>query len=621
MPTPSPLSRPERLVLLAVFAVKALLSAAALFQIQSGPFGAVPILDEATYLDWAGQLAHGGWLGEGSFAQDPLYPYLLALLLKCGGGMLAARLLNACLALGALALFFCWARAALGTRAALIGAACLCLWGSLLLDEVSVGKESLVLLLCALALYAAGRAFATGGDRAWLFAGGCLGVLGLTRGNFLLIAPVLAFALGFRRHRAGLVFVAGVLLALAPIALRNLAVGGDPNPTAVSSGMNFYIGNHLRANGTYQRAPWVTRGTAFETEDYRLEASWREGRPLRPREASRYWTDEGLTFWATEPVDAVVLLVKKAQLTISSRELPNNASLLCMRRLFVPVLGFTFLGFGWLLPLAIGGSVAWLREKRPGRYAILAAALYGGTLVLTFVLERYRVPLAPFAAAGAGLIIDRAIDLGRARRWLSLAGLALPAALSAGLVWLPVDLLSPASELAQCANLVGSALTDAGDAADGLPLLRYAVQQQPADAEAQYNLGLALGFTGHLEEAEAAYAEALRLAPKHAKAHFNLALLRLNAGDADGALAELSGAGELGPRVYGPQGAAYAMKGDYALARKNLEWAVRDDWKDLASWNLLINVLVKLNLCADAKSTWAAAISVGVSPAQPDCAP
>lgn len=615
------LSRTERLIAFAIFAVKALLSAAALFQVQAGPFGRVPILDEATYFEWAGTIAGGDVLGHELFAQDALYPYLLAAMVKLGGGLLFARLFNCVLAFAALAIFFSWARAVFNNRAALIGAALLVLWGSLLLDEVSVGKESLLLFLCALTLWTAERAVTTEKLHVWLGTGVCVGALALIRGNFLLIAPALGVLIALRRPKPAALFAAGVALALLPLSLRNYAAAGDPNPSAISTGMNLYIGNHPGANGTYQRLAWVQRGTAYETDDYRREASRRLGHETTAREANRYWTEEALTWLSTEVPDAVVLMVRKLHLAVSARELPNNASLRCMRELFAPALSFSFLGFGWLLPLALAGCVAWGFDRRPARYVIFAAALYGGTLAITFILERYRVPLAPVIAGAAGYAVDRAIELGRSKTWPRLAGLAGAALLTAIPVWWPLEgFLTGSEEIGQCANLVGSALTDMGDFELALPLLKDAVGRIPRDAEAHYNFGVALQKAGENNAAELEYAQALQLKPDHPKAAFNEALLRLAAGAPAATLRLLPIAAPLGAaRVSGPAGAAHAALGDFEQARPLLETAVRLDPRDGTSWNLLINVEVKLGQCADAKRVAAEARAAGFVPAEPDC--
>ncbi len=618
-----PLSRTERTLAWAGLALKLLLSAAALYQLQSGPFGQVAILDEATYLDWAAQLAHGSWLGGGYFAQDPLYPYFLSLLFQLGAGMLVMRVVNAAFAVGALVLLFRLVRATLGNRAALAAGAAFVLWGSLLLDEVSVGKEPLVLFLTLAALLAAHHAFATPRAPALLGAGACYGLLTLTRGNFLVLALPLAAVIFWRQRRSALLWSAGVLAVVSLLSLRNLVAVGDPSPLAASGGMNLFIGNHEGANGAYQREAFLTQAPRFETEEFAAEASRRVGKPLSPREASSYWVGQVLAFWRAHPLAGLGLLLRKAWLVFSARELPNNTSVLCMRERFLPVLATARLGFGWLWPLALAGAVVWLRERRPGRWVLGVSALYALTLVITFVLERYRVPLAPAAAAGAGCFVDRLVPLAQGKHWRALAVLCAPALLAAPLVWFPGGgFLDRKAEVSQCFSLIGSALSDAGRDEEGLELLQLSVERSPENAVAAYNLGLALQRVGHLGEAEEAYARAVSADPHYAQAHFNLGLVRLALHEGADALAELKRAGEEGmsrARLAGPIGAALFESGDLAGAEEQLKAATEAPGAEPASWMLLTRVQAELRHCAALQATLERARAAGVPLEEPAC--
>src|SRR5205085_11421411 len=61
-----------------------------------------------------------------------------------------------------------------------------------------------------------------------------------------------------RRGRASLALVAGIALAIAPVAIRNYAVSGELALVSSHGGLNFYIGNHEGATRTYQIIPGIT---------------------------------------------------------------------------------------------------------------------------------------------------------------------------------------------------------------------------------------------------------------------------------------------------------------------------------------------------------------------------
>ena len=63
--------------------------------------------DNFTFFEWAGRIAAGDLIGSGEFYLPPLYPYLLALMLKLSGSQFAR--------------FFCPDRSALGHVFSVVG--------------------------------------------------------------------------------------------------------------------------------------------------------------------------------------------------------------------------------------------------------------------------------------------------------------------------------------------------------------------------------------------------------------------------------------------------------------------------------------------------------------------
>jgi Flp pilus assembly protein TadD len=64
----------------------------------------------------------------------------------------------------------------------------------------------------------------------------------------------------------------------------------------------------------------------------------------------------------------------------------------------------------------------------------------------------------------------------------------------------------------------------------------YAVNVDPDDLEAQYNLGCLLEQSGKLEDAETHYREALRVDPRHAQSLNNLGVLLCRRGNVQDAI-------------------------------------------------------------------------------------
>src|SRR5580704_882041 len=79
---------------------------------------------------------------------------------------------------------------------------------------------------------------------------------------------------------------------------------------------------------------------------------------------------------------------------------------------------------------------------------------------------------------------------------------------------------------------------DKGQPAPAIDQFQRAIQQEPisADADVHDNLGIALAATGRLDEAVSEFQQALKLQPDMSGAHYNLANVLLEEGNAAAAI-------------------------------------------------------------------------------------
>ncbi|MBK7863693.1 MAG: glycosyltransferase family 39 protein [Archangiaceae bacterium] len=378
-------------------------------EIQAGPFGTRPIVDERMYVEWARRIAHGELLGPDVFFFDPLWAYVLAaLLFLTHGSLLACRLFCVALFAGTVELVYRTARELFGERTALLAAAFTALFGPLAFATGFLLKEPLTVHLVAWAMYLTVRAE----QRRWALSGLAFGLLALLRGNFLLLAPLPLVAA--RRH-AGWAAL-GLALPLALSLAHNLAAGGQPVITTAHGGANFWLGNHAGASGTYDAPDFLVARPSEELTGFKAEAERRLSRPLTHAESSRYWLTEGLRFWAGHPGEALALTFSKVRLLLSDYEVPDNYAFTCFRGWLAPALWLAPLSWGLLFPLALLGLVrGWSLER--ARPLVVLAVLYGASVVAFFVFDRYRLPLAPllclFAAHGMAMLRPSASSLAR----------------------------------------------------------------------------------------------------------------------------------------------------------------------------------------------------------------
>jgi hypothetical protein len=414
-------------------------------QYAEHPLGRLPWVDEGAYWSRAVEILGGRWLPSRPFYQDPLLPYLLALLMKAVGTEVAT--LRVVLAgIGGLTpvVVFLAGRRGLGRAEGVVAGGIAAVYGPLIFADGLLEKEGLGALVASVALLASARASTGVNPLGFALAGWAWGVLALLRANALLIGPMgaawAASTIRGRRVAVGLAFSGGFALAIMPSTAVNAWVGHPPELilTTYQSGANFYIGNGPGATGTYRAPEFVEANPAREAEDFESEAWRRSGRPLSPAQVSRFWLVEGLAGWRESPGGSSRLLLTKLGLLMHDFEVPDNQDIEFVRVVAAPRLAWGFLSFGGLAPCAILGLAR--RDRSPFWWLLMSATILGFcSTAAFFVVGRYRIPWTPGLAllAGAGLV-----DLARrakGRDWFAVAWrvglLALPVA---ALAWRPI---------------------------------------------------------------------------------------------------------------------------------------------------------------------------------------
>src|SRR6185295_9203516 len=231
------------------------------WQISRAPFFDMLMGDARGYDVWARQLAAGDWIGRDVFYQAPLYPYFLGVIYKLfGHSLLTVRIIQAMVGSASCALIGAATCRLVSRNAGLLAGFALALYAPAIFFDGLIQKSVLDVFFVCLILWLLSKVVIA--DRGvlgtWIGLGLAIGGLSLTRENALvLVAVVLAWMLARLRapvrHRAAAAaaFVAGVAVVLAPVVVRNMAVGGGFHLTTSQFGPNLYIGNNPRSDGTY----------------------------------------------------------------------------------------------------------------------------------------------------------------------------------------------------------------------------------------------------------------------------------------------------------------------------------------------------------------------------------
>jgi len=384
-------------------------------------------MDPEYYFNFALRVLHGDRLaGSEVFFISPFYIYFLAgVFWIFGAQLISAYVVQVVLGAAAVGLIFLAGREAFGVRAGLLAAALTAGDGILTFYEVTLLPEAVAPFLTALLLFLLVRADSRRSIPAWLGAGIALGLLGLTRPNSLLFAPLgLLFALRpFRRNslRAASAFTLGAALMVLPVTLRNYMMGHDLVLISSQGGLNFYIGNGPEATGTYRAPPGVSASISGQEKDTRRVAEAALKRSLKPSEVSDYYYQLAWAQIRRVPGQWLELLFWKTLFLCNGAEVALNLSYVYFRTEVSWPLKVLFAGFGVIFPLGVLGLGL---ARRTGKGSGIIAAFLGAgaiSVIMFFVADRYRIPLHLPLLLFAGLALDRWLLFLQSRAWLPAA--------------------------------------------------------------------------------------------------------------------------------------------------------------------------------------------------------
>lgn len=601
--------------LLVVFLVALGVRLVHVWQISEAPFFIYLLGDSKGYDEWAQRLASGDWIGSGVFYQAPLYPYVLGLLYAVlGHAPLVIRLVQAAVGATSCVIIALAGTRWFGRRAGLAAGVLLAAYAPAIYFDALVQKSVLDGLLVATLLLALSRR----GGQDWILTqaaviGALLGLLALSRENAIVLLPVVLaviWSAGKRRLPAVLVGAAAIALVLAPVAIRNMVIGGEFHLTTSQLGPNFYIGNSSTATGTYVPLNPDHGSFVNERQDATDLAEAAAGRRLRPSEVSDYWLSRGLDWIASSPGAWLRLTARKMMLVLNATEaadtedIATHAEWSAVLRVAAAVLHF-----GILAPLALIGF--WVTRFQWRRVWPLYAvgALLAASVVAFYVLDRYRYPLVPIFAlfAGVALVEGWAAwrESGRAERIRFLALLAAGIALCNWPVQSATDMhavthynmgvalaeahldeqavaeyrhaIALQPSLGDPHTNLGAFLTERGDYVNALSECREAVRLAPASPSAHVNLGVVLGSLDRLDESAVALTRALDLDPLNADAHYNLAKTLAGLGRPEAAINHLRETIRLQPSramAYNNLGVLLCQQGRLAEGVEQLRRAV-----------------------------------------------
>jgi len=613
--------------------------AAYLYAQSDAPAFRHPEVDAAYHDYWARAMVSGDWtpppgrpdpeIQPRAYFRPPGYPFFLAAVYRVlGPDYLLPRLAQAALGLLNVWLAFVAARRWFGAWAGGLAAIFMALYAGFVYFEGELLEPVLLVTLSLGFMLALGPGRAGRPRLRAAAAGALLGLYALVRPNGLLFAPAAIGWLAWRALRAGtprawrapaLALLAGLGVAVAPAAIRNLRAAGDAVLISSNAGINLFIGNHPQAEGVVMfTLPGLgVFGTSFDYPALARAVEARVGHPLKDSGVSRYFTGEALRFIRRDPAGFLRGLARKTLLFWGPVEMGHNKEdYFELKR--GPVL--RWLPGSFALALALCGMGVFSLRRGAGypaaaREAAALMGLYVAAIFLShlpfFVAGRYRLPVVPFLLILGAAGVAEAVRAWREGR----RGAALRACLVGAAVLLPASInwagyrpneakwryeqfialqAAGRAEEAQAAfaklaarepgflhalyHQMGTGLADAGRFEEARDFLADALRFKPGVPDTLASLGSVLYRLGRTEEARSYFAEALRVAPAHRAARLNLAALQAGEGRTEEAIVqyrELLVAAPDDPEVLGPLAAALEQTGRREEALPFQEQAVR----------------------------------------------
>jgi Tfp pilus assembly protein PilF len=572
-------------LLLAVLALGLGLRIANLADISNSPFFTRPVIDGQAYDNWAMAIVKGKAPAQ-PFYQDPLYPYFLALVFSVfGHSYWAVYLFQLALALVFLLLVYDAARRLFDWRAGITAAAMAALYKPFIFYESQIEKTSLAVFLTALFLWLFVRSLAPRSPSPtphssplipllWPLATGiALGLAALTRANTLLFAPLLPLALALKppatirklRIPIAAASLAGVLLVITPVSIRNSVLAREFTLTTTQAGQNLYIGNSPYNNtGQYQAPPWVRPTPEFEQTDLAEYANNAAGKTLAYSGVSRFYTRAALSWATSHGRDFTRLLWRKTVLYFNNLEVPDNQDIYFFSR-YSWVLRLPLLSFGLVFALGLAAMI--ITARGLGRLSFVIFYFGSAASVIAFfVFSRYRTPTLPALLPFAGAMLPWLADSYSARsahraprRWpqrpLSdstsfpsrLAGVLTLVLATCALTLYPIHRGTGKSEAAQCLSNLATVLYHEGDTARAVATYEEALVNQPGHSDASRNLGIIMLARGNTDRAHQLLSDAARTEPSNPLTHLFLGRIYERRGQPETAYLEFSRAVALAP--------------------------------------------------------------------------
>ena len=389
--------------------------------------------DMHTYMKYGRQFVEGTYTDHGgAYYYQPFYyaVFLRFLFTLFGSDPLVVVVAQAILgALTVLLVGMLGARLG-GKKAGIVAALIMTLYRDHILYTPYALMAVLQTFLITLAVYLIFEAFRKRQLRYWALTGLVMSCSILCRGNFLLLIPFILFFI-WRSERQSpkktglyaLVFLVMIYLPQLPFSIKNYQVTGKWTGPSTAGDVVLALGNN-------PDTPAGTMDSPFQHylyyDDFDEVTHWQK----EAQSGGKSQGDSVKKWIFSNPLQWLELKFRVLSLYVSNERCHNNITLQ-KNAYYIPWLGSVLLLDFWIVAIpfmVLLCRTLLFRQFKKTRVNLLLTCIvvYTGSIVLFYVLSRYKLPIIPLMAACAGAEFIRwsqTLRGGNKRRKIILAGL------------------------------------------------------------------------------------------------------------------------------------------------------------------------------------------------------
>ena len=338
--------------------------------------------DQKTFILWAEQiLKHPFYVDGKVFYMAPFYPYFLTFIyLLTGGNLIGIYLIQILIDVFLCYLVYLLGKIIIDEKTGLISCFLCSFYKTFIVYSVTILSDSLITFLYVAFITSLYISLKKKNLRYWILTGIMLGFSALAKPTIGIFLPFLFLGLLIYKENVvnfkisplkQKVFIFFLLILISgfiilPVTLRNWFVGKIFVPICSNGPINWRIGNSSDSIGLF---------------------CYPKGDLLSPF---------SVEFWK--------LFLKKLNLFLTSYEWPQNLNVYLMERI-IPSLKFSFIRFGFIVPLGIVGLFLLFKDFR--KNFLFIAFTFSNILwvVLFFITDRYRLPAVACLSISASYLL------------------------------------------------------------------------------------------------------------------------------------------------------------------------------------------------------------------------